>query len=142
MNTSKRIYLTAVFLLIFHSSAFAGNRIDLQRIISIESAGNAKAYNKYSQARGLCQITPICLQEYNNFHNIKYTLADLFNAEINKLIASWYLEIRIPQLLRHFKIEATQRNILICYNAGINTLVKNKTLKAETRNYIIKYERL
>jgi soluble lytic murein transglycosylase-like protein len=142
MNKSKRVFLTAVFLLIFHSSAFAGNRIDLQRIISIESSGNAKAYNAFSKARGLCQITPICLQEYNNFHNIKYNLADLFNPEINKLIASWYLEIRIPQLLQHFKIEATQRNIIICYNAGIGTLTKNKTLKEETRNYIIKYEKL
>jgi soluble lytic murein transglycosylase-like protein len=142
MNKSKRIYLTAVFLLIFHSSAFAGNRIDLQKIVSIESNGNAKAYNTSSKARGLCQITPICLQEYNNFHSLKYSLNDLFNAEINKTIASWYLETRIPQLLRHFKISVTQRNILICYNSGINTLVKNKTLKAETRNYILKYERL
>jgi soluble lytic murein transglycosylase-like protein len=143
MNKSKRIYLALVFLLIFGSvsNAYAGY-ININRIITIESHGNDKAYNKGSGARGLCQITPICLKEWNNFHKSEqYTLNDLWNAEINKKIAIWYLEVRIPQMLRHFGIEVNTRNILICYNAGIDYLVRNRKLKQETVDYIKKYEK-
>lgn len=143
MNKNKRIWLALVFLLIFGSCSNAyAEYINLNRIINIESHGNARAYNKGSGARGLCQITPICLKEWNNFHKSEqYSLDDLWNAEINKRIATWYLEIRIPQMLKHFGLEINYRNIIICYNAGINYLVKNKPLKVETINYIKKYER-
>ena len=145
MNKAKRLYLTAVFLLIFHSCAFANqnskSKIELRKIISIESNGNSKAYNSKSLAKGLCQITPICLKEYNAFHSVKYSGQDLFNAEINIKIAQWYLEIRIPQMLRHFNISVTTENIIICYNAGISYLVKHKRIPEETKRYIAKYER-
>ena len=145
MNKSKKLYLALVFLLIFHSCAFANqnckSKIDLRKIISIESSGNSKAYNSFSHERVLCQITPICLKEYNNFHKIKYSESDLFNAEINKKIASWYLEIRIPQMLKHFKKIISVRNILISYNAGIDYIVRDRELKQETKDYILKYER-
>jgi hypothetical protein len=141
MNTSKRIYLTSVFLLIFHSAAFAGNRIDLQKIAHIESSHNPLAIGKGGDL-GLYQITPILLKEYNNFHSTKYSTLQLFNASINTSIAQWYFEVRIPQMLRHFKISVTHRNILICYNSGINTLVKNKKLSEITRRYLVKYDNL
>ena len=143
MNKTKRIRLALIFMLIFGScsNAYAGY-IEIGRIVRIESKGNPLAYNRRSQARGLCQVTPICLKEYNNFHpKEKYTLDDLWNADINKKIAVWYLEVRIPQMLRHFGCEVNVRNIIICYNAGISYVVKHKALKAETANYIIKYER-
>lgn len=139
MNKSKRAFLIAVFLLIFHSTAFAG--INLSRIIAIESSGDPKAYNSSSKARGLCQITPICLKDYNNYHKIKFSTSDLFNSEINKQIAQWYLNIRIPQLLKYYNKEITIRNILISYNAGIDYVIRGRELKQETRDYIIKYER-
>jgi soluble lytic murein transglycosylase-like protein len=141
MNRAKRCYLTAVFLLIFHSTAYAGSRIDMQKIAKIESSGNPLAIGKGGDI-GLYQITPVLLKDYNNFHSIKYSRLQLFNATINTQIAQWYFEIRIPQLLRHFKIPVTQRNILICYNSGINTLVKNKKLPEITRKYLIKYNNL
>ena len=37
-------------------------------IIQTESSGNPLAFNKGSGARGLGQITPIVVQEWNNFH--------------------------------------------------------------------------
>ena len=142
MNRNKRIWLALVFLLIFGSPAYAGY-MDLGKIIRIESNGNSRAYNRNSKARGLCQITPICLKEWNNFHpREKYTLNDLWNAEINKKIATWYLEVRIPQMLRHYGFEVNVRNMIICYNAGIGYLVGHKQLKKETVDYIAKYGRL
>lgn len=145
MNKAKRYYLTAVFLLIFHSTSFANQnskaKIELRKIISIESKGDVKAYNPKSLARGLCQITPICLKEYNDYHKVKYTERDLFDRDINISVAQWYLEIKIPQMLKYFKKDITIRNILISYNAGIDYVVRDLELPKETKDYITKYER-
>lgn len=141
MNKSRRIWLALVFLLIFGSinSAYAGY-ININRIIRIESAGNSRAYNRISKARGLCQITPICLKEWNNFHKSEqYGLNDLWNAQINQKIAIWYLEVRIPQMLKHYGKQVNTRNIIISYNAGISYVVGNKRLKRETVKYLEKY---
>lgn len=143
MNKQKRITLSLIFLLIFGAcnNAYAGY-IDLNRIIKIESNGNSKAYNKHSGARGLCQITKICLKEWNNFHKSeRYTMDDLWNIEINKKIATWYLEVRIPQMLKYYGFKVNYKNTIICYNAGIDYLVKHKALKKETSDYIKKYEK-
>ena len=144
MNKTKRCYLALVFLLIFHSTSFANQnckaKIDIRKIIAIESSRNSKAYNSRSKARGLCQITLICLKEYNNFHKIKYIPEDLFVPEISIKIAQWYLEIRIPQMLKYYGKDITVRNILISYNAGIDYVVRDKELKQETKDYIQKYK--
>lgn len=131
----------AVFCLIFHSTAY-GMSINMNTIKTIESNGNPSAYNKSSGARGLYQITPICLKEWNNFHKKEqYVLKQLFNGEINYKIAKWYLTIRIPQMLRYYKREVLVKNILWAYNTGIGYVVKDiKPL--ETVNYINKYNRL
>jgi soluble lytic murein transglycosylase-like protein len=129
-------------MLIFgYSSAYAGKYININRIIHIESRGNSKAYNKGSGARGICQITPICLKEWNNFHKQEqYTLEDLWNKEINIKIAEWYLNVRIPQMLRIYKMEVTTRNILIAYNAGIKR-VFHWMIPNETVKYIYEYNK-
>ena len=140
MSKTKRIILTAIFLIIFKSTAFAGDMIDMGKIIAIESSGNPGAYNAKSKARGLCQVTEICLKEWNNYHpKEKYLAGDLFRSETNLRIAGWYLETRIPQMLRHYEIAVTVENVLIAYNAGISYLVKGLTLPKETAGYIRKY---
>jgi soluble lytic murein transglycosylase-like protein len=113
--------------------------IALDKIRKIESNDNPKAYNRYSQARGLYQITPICLKEYNNFHDIKYSLEELYNPEINTRIAEWYLQVRIPQMLKHYHKPDTDENRIIAYNAGIMWVVNGKPLPKETKEYIRKY---
>jgi len=117
--------------------------IDLDIIASIESTNNPNAYNAISKAKGTHQITPICLLEWNNFHpDQTYNGKDLFTHTINKRIASWYLNNRIPQMLRYYGKPVTIRNILISYNAGISYVFKGKKLPSETKNYIKKYNRL
>lgn len=141
---NPRIFIPAVilYMILLWAIMARAQEIDLNKIITIESAGNPRAYNRYSNARGLCQITPVCLKDYNLFHKVKYSSNDLFTLAINKVIASWYLEIRIPQLLRHYGKEVNTRNILVSYNAGISYVVRNKPLPKETRGYIKKYNRL
>ena len=117
--------------------------IILSIIAQIESGNNPSAYNPKSHAIGLYQITPICLKEYNSFHKTKYTEKDLYEPVINEKIASWYLNKRIPQMLKYYKYPATVENILICYNWGIGNFLKWKERKAElpkeTKEYIEKY---
>jgi len=115
----------------------------LPAIARIESSNNPFAHNKKDDSRGLYQITPICLKEYNNFHATKrYTMQDLWDVEINTRIATWYLNKRIPQMLNHYKIKDTIENRLIAYNAGISYLINKKPIPKITRLYIAKYRRL
>jgi hypothetical protein len=136
-NNALKLTIVLLAILFWAVSAFS---LDLSIIKQIESSGNPLAYNKSSHARGLFQITPICLKEYNNFHAEKYNLSDLFNPIINEKIAKWYIEKRIPQMLKHFGKETSLENILISYNAGISYVVSGKPLPLETVNYIKKYK--
>ena len=137
MNKKKKLLLL-IFLMIFHCNIYGQNLIDLNKIKQIESSGNRLAYNKHSQARGYFQITNCVLIEYNKFNKNNYTKEDLFNGEINEQISSWYFEFRIPQLLRYFKKEVNIENILICYNAGIKSVLTGR-IPEETKNYIRRY---
>ena len=114
--------------------------VDMQRIRMIESSGNPRAYNVASQARGLYQITPIVLTEWNNYHSHdKHTIAQLFSSVVNSKIAHWYMNYRIPQMLRCYGVEDTVEHRLIAYNAGVSYVVHFKVLPRETVGYIGKY---
>ena len=116
-----------------------GEDIDLKAIAKIESSGNPLAHNKRDDSRGLYQITPIALADYNQMHAAKrYTMEDLWNPIINETIARWMFEQRIPQLLHHFNKPDTIKNRIIAYNCGISCVVKDRIPKV-TKNYLKKY---
>lgn len=124
--------------------------IDYNAIEEIESSGNPKAHNRKSGARGLRQITPVVLEEWNAFHpKEQYNLDGLFNEEINRKIGNWYLDKKIPRYLKDFGLKDSIENRLAAYNWGIGNLRKISDarenfdkLPKETRDYITKYERL
>ena len=113
--------------------------ISLSIIAQIESANNPQAYNSRTKATGLYQITPICLQDYNNHHKKKYCLADMLLKNKAHKVADWYLNKRIPSMLKYYGIANTIQNRLIAYNYGIGHLRKKDVLPQETKNYIKKY---
>ena len=133
------ILLVLAFSLTFISIGWA-ELINLQVITRIESGGNPQAISK-AGAVGLYQIMPCVLQEYNARYNLRLSKKDLYNPEVNAKIASWYFNNRIPQLLRYYKKEVTIKNVLWAYNAGIGNVVKGR-LPLETKNYLIKYDKL
>lgn len=113
--------------------------IDMNKIFQIESSMNPKAFNAKTQARGLGQITPIVVKEWNGYNpRQKFVDEDMFNPEINKRVATWYMTQRIPQMLKYYKIPVTVENVLSAYNAGIGN-VKKGVIPTETQNYIKKY---
>jgi len=118
------------------------NLIVLSIIILIESSGNPLAVSP-AGCRGLCQVSQVCLQDYNEYHKgEEYTFDEMFEGEKNKAVASWYLNERIPQMIRHYKKEVTVENCLIAYNAGIKYVAEGRRLPRETEDYIKKYKRL
>jgi soluble lytic murein transglycosylase-like protein len=121
--------------------------VDLDKIIKLESSGNHLALNCKTGARGLLQITPIVLFEFNNYHRTKnggadlYQLNDLYVAKVNIRVGTWYLKKRIPQLLRAYEEPLTLRNVLICWNAGIYYVnEKGVSLPYQTQRFIEDYE--
>lgn len=117
--------------------------IDMNKIFGIESSNNPAAYNKATNARGLGQITPVVLQEYNQMNKTAYTPDDLFKGDINANMSNWYVNKRIPQMLTALNMPDTIENRLVAYNAGVGNLRKvlrgQMQLPAETANYIRKY---
>ncbi len=125
-----------------------GAEVDIATVIQIESSGNPNAYNAKSGAIGLMQITPICYKDWEQYQSWKHNNPNviMFNPEWNKIIGTWYLNTRIPQMLKAFKIKDTVEARLACYNAGIGVYKAYKEgkrkLPRETINYINKYHKL
>jgi hypothetical protein len=117
--------------------------VDMDKIFQIESSGNPKAHNIREDARGLGQIRKGVLVEWNLRHkNDKHTKSDLFNPEINRKISTWYMEKRIPEMLKVYKKPDTLENRIISYNAGIKFVKNNLAIPSTTRKYIQKYKSL
>lgn len=133
------LILTALIQFYGGNAAHSSERVNMAIVAQIESNFNARAYNKYSGAIGMCQIVPKhVLPEFNGRFKTHYIAKDLYNKRINIMIADWYINTRIPEYLAHFKIKDTIDNRLFSYNAGIGNVVKHRKPK-ETRDYIIKY---
>ncbi len=123
--------------------------VNVDAVIEIESGGNPNVYNKSSGAIGLMQITPICLEEYDKYWNkgIKITHPkELYNKNTNLMVGSWYLNTRIPQMLKAYEIPDTIKNRLIAYHDGIGNLKKyiegRRKLGPEMRAYLKRYHKL
>ena len=111
--------------------------IDMDKIAMIESSGNPNAYNGRSGAIGLYQITKICLDDYNLYNAPVLPRNALWRPEVNEKVAQWYMNKRIPQLLRYYGHADTIENRIIAWNAGIKYVGKN--VPRETLDYIKKY---
>ena len=130
-----------ILALVLGVMALAHAEVNLDIIGQIESNNKALAYNPDSQARGMFQITPICLKDYNQQTRQNLPLEALFSPSTCRSVAKWYFVARIPQLLRIKGIPVTLDNVLWAYNSGIRNVVRGiKPL--ETRKYIIKYHKL
>ena len=109
--------------------------INMDTIAQIESNFNPHAYNKASKAKGMYQITPIVASEIR-----AAGIADVYG----EAGASWYMNVRIPQMLAKLHIEDTTERRLVAYNAGIGVLQRvldgKRDLKTETKRYIKKYK--
>ena len=116
----------------------------IKNIIEIESSNNPNAVSKMG-AVGLFQIMPITLKDYNELHQIKYTLEDLKNPIQNTKVGEWQLNKRLPEILRHKNVPDSKLHRIIAYNRGGENLrkwyangSKFEELPKETKNYLKK----
>lgn len=132
------------------SSAQAGEESDISTSIisQIESQNNPDAVNKKSGAVGVMQIMEKgALADWNKDHpKNQHNKAQLKDPQINMKIGTWYLNEKIPAMLKAFKINDTIENRLIAYNAGIGNLRKilagKMKMPNETSNYVDRYFKL
>lgn len=134
------IVVSAIILILATCTPAHAETINMNKIMMIESGGrNINSSIKSEHAIGIFQITPILLKEYNFLHSTSYTRKDLFDKSLNYNIANWYLNVRIPQMLKANKKPVNVRSVLIAYNAGISYIINDKTLPAVTVRYLRKY---
>lgn len=125
---------------IFVPNSNADVIIDMSIIAQIESGNNPRAISFLGEeyGRGLYQISEIVLKEYNKFNNTNYDGYRLFDTNINTKIANWYMNKRIPQMLRYYKLEDSIDNRLWAWNAGIKRVIDG-VMPRETLTFIVKY---
>lgn len=122
--------------------------VNIEKIISLESSGEAGVYNVSEKAAGLMQIRQGCLQDWNMSHwREQYDTQDLFDPDVNVKIGTWYINKKIPMYLKFYKLEDTIDNRLMAYNWGIGNLRKHHLDKSipipqVTKDYLKKYRRL
>ena len=128
---------TLIALAVMMMVGTVAQAIDMDALAMIESSNNPKAYNERTKATGLYQITPICLQHYNEVHKSDYTMRALYNEELNLAVASWYL----GWLGRR---GFTTDEVLAGYNWGYGNVKRHGlgNLPKETRDYLVKYHKM
>ena len=67
-----------LFLILIVSFNVNAKEVDILRIIDIESGFDEGAHNISSGARGMCQITPVVLRDFNEQMGTYLTLNDLY----------------------------------------------------------------
>ena len=97
-------------------------------IVDIESDFRSDA-TSYKNAVGLCQVTDVCLKEYNWNHGTLYDLSDMYDIDKNLEVGFWYFSRLINHYGSNFGIttwdeKSCARDAYIAYNYGITAFKK------------------
>lgn len=135
----RRITILLLLIIVTITFSAVGSNIDYEALRYIESRGQRTAHNVECDARGLYQITPVVLEAWNDRHpNRRYDKGDLFDPRVNEEIARWYMDTRIPEMLRHYGVPVNTYNKLWAYYAGIINVV-NENHTPAVQEYIQNY---
>ncbi len=150
MNIKYIIITILIAILCFMSGVKRNSNISMDKIYSIESSNNPNAVNP-SGAKGYGQLMKKtwedCVKEMGKNWNYD---TDWMNKEKNKSVSEYYMNTKIPKMLKHYGIPDEIDTRLAAYNWGIGNLNNcykeykenwKKFIPQETKNYIIKYRR-
>ena len=147
MDNTTLAILVIIFLIVFFTMdiCLANDRVDMKRVMQIESSGNPNAYNPHTKATGLYQLTPVVVADYNDHYKTDLKIHQLYDPELNTAIAYWYMNQRIQHFLNHYEIKDTIENRLIAWHDGIGNLrkyiKKERGLGKEMQGFLKKYWR-
>ena len=119
----------------------------LNALIYVESSNNPAAFNRFSHATGLTQITHIAWKELAKHYKGKYIKSrfrkDMLNAYIARQAGKDYLYV-LQEHLKAKRIPLTLDNLLAAYVWGENNLrlYGLKRAPASVKRYIAKIKRL
>lgn len=111
--------------------------VDMRKIAYIESSGCKNLVGDNGKALGCYQLHSGVVAEYNQYRKASLKHSDVMNRETGLIVASWYMNKRIPAMLRHYKQPDTLENRLTAYNMGIGAVIKGK----RASKYIDKYNK-
>lgn len=133
-------YLLAALVVILAAALFSGPctpahaEVDLNAIAQIESSNRPHVIGDDGKSFGMYQLSAPVIKEYG------FTVKEVLdNPSKQNLVARWYLNVRIPQMIRHYGKPVTVKNQIIAYNAGISYVKTGKPLPKVTRDYLHKY---
>lgn len=125
--------------------------VDMYKISDIESSHNPEAISPKG-ARGQYQIMEPTWNECVSMMGVNWDYdTDWKDPVKNRAVGEFYMDKRIPQMLKAYKIPITVETKLACYNGGIGRVKKawreggesnwKNHLPQETQKYITKYTR-
>lgn len=129
-SIGKTIFGVILCLGIYSCQPAFAHPINMEILAEIESSNNPNAYNKSSHARGLYQITPIVLKQYNSEENYDEKFSELDMHDIGKAskVAYYYLGWLSERC-------DTVDEILIAWNWGIGNFRKWQRAYCRDDNY-------
>jgi hypothetical protein len=123
-------------------------KINMEAIVQIESGGDPKAVSP-AGCRGVCQIAEGTWIECCKWLGATWTWKeDAWDPGCNRVVGSYYMNVRIPAMLAHYGIEDAITTRLAAYNWGIGNLRRCWNQHGrdwlayapkETQRYILKY---
>lgn len=142
VDKARLITTILLFFIIFPLQvafgAETGQSVDMGKIAYIESSGCKNMIGDNGKALGCYQLHKGVVAEYNQYKRALYRHDDVMKPDIGFKIADWYMNTRIPAMLRHYKQPDTLENRLTAYNMGIGAVIKGK----RAVKYIEKYNRV
>ena len=106
--------------------------VDLNKIIFIESSGRPSAKSRVG-ATGLMQLMKNTWGEVTDRLKVDWDWEeDVYNPHKNIIVGTYYINHRIPSMLKYYGIEDTIETRIAAYNWGIGNL--NKMYKKHGKN--------
>lgn len=126
-------------------------QVNIGAIIQIESAGNPRAVSP-ARCRGLCQIAEATWKECTERMGVTWSWeTDAWDPGCNRAVGNYYINRRIPEMLRHYGINDTVTTRIGAYNWGIGNFRRAwqrhghdwlAYAPRETQRYLLKYAEL
>ncbi len=124
--------------------------VNIDAMVQIESSNNPKAKSKKG-ARGLAQVMKPTWDECVERIGLDWVYEeDCDNPAKSMAIGEYYVNTRIPQMIKYYKLPDSDLMRLACYNWGIGNMKKlyekyeyswRDNLPRETFNHLIRYEK-
>lgn len=126
------MFLVALFVaVVARADEFIDELVPI--ICLVESNNDPKAFNEDSCARGIMQITDICLMEYNLNNEVPFTREQMFDKEINIKVGTWYLN----KIKDHYLRAEIEKLLEARRNVGNAVVLATPVGKLTVTEYIV-----